>query len=287
MDYKIREIYKLDYFPHRIIQHALLLQIEDIMLRNLINNTFASIPKRGIHQAFIKLDSDLKEYPEDTQYCLQMDVKKFYPSINHEINKAQYRRKFKDSDLLWLIDMLIDSLGDKGIAIGSLFSQWDGNFNMSPLDHWLKENKGIKFYYRYCDDLVVLGKTKEELHQIKLEIIDYLKVNLDLDIKGNYKIFPVDIQGIDFVGYRHFRSYVLLRKTIAKKLIRKTRDIQKKINNNGKLNYSDYCSINSYKGWLKWCNGYNLYIKWIKPLEPYAKEYYEENLKKKKKNGDD
>ena len=57
------------------------------------------------------------------------------------------------------------------------------------------------------------------------------------------------------------------------------RDIQKKINNNGKLNYSDYCSINSYKGWLKWCNGYNLHNKWIKPLEPYADKYYREVIK--------
>jgi len=39
------------------------------------------------------------------------------------------------------------------------------------------------------------------------------------------------------------------------------RNIMKKLRNGGKLTYSDYCSINSYKGWLKWCNGYNLYTK--------------------------
>lgn len=53
----------------------------------------------------------------------------------------------------------------------------------------------------------------------------------------------------------------------------------KKLRNGGKLTYSDYCSINSYKGWLKWCNGYNLYKKWIKPLEPYCKQYYLEVIK--------
>ena len=103
-----------------------------------------------------------------------MDIRKFYPSINHEINKKQYRRKFKDEDLLWIIDMMIDSLildseGDliyvshideiellgmdktdnRGIAIGSLFSQWDGNYFMTPFDHWLKEIKKVKYYYRY------------------------------------------------------------------------------------------------------------------------------------------
>lgn len=44
---KVRKIYKTDYFPHRIIQWALMLQIQDIMLNSFIGNTFASIPERG------------------------------------------------------------------------------------------------------------------------------------------------------------------------------------------------------------------------------------------------
>lgn len=46
---KVREIYKLDYFPHRIIQWALMLQIQNILLNTFIDNTFSSIPERGIH----------------------------------------------------------------------------------------------------------------------------------------------------------------------------------------------------------------------------------------------
>ena len=153
---KEREIYKLDYFPHRIVQHALLIQIENILYKNFIDNTFASIPKRGIHKAFRKLDYDLKNYEEETTYCLQLDVKKFYPNVSHNVLKEQFRRKFKDTGLLWLVDMLIDSLGDDaGIAIGSLFSQWGGNYNLSPFDHWIKEEKKVKFllslHGRYCD----------------------------------------------------------------------------------------------------------------------------------------
>lgn len=277
---KIREIYKLDYFPHRIIQHALLVQIEDILFKHLIRNTFASLPTRGIHDTFKRLDYDLRNFPEETKYCLKIDIKKFYPNVNHEVLKRQFRRKFKDKDLLWLIDTLIDSLcGEKGIAIGSLFSQWAGNFNLSPFDHWLKEEKKVRFYYRYCDDLVILSDDKQKLHALLKEIMRYLKKNLVLEIKDNYQVFPVDKRGIDFVGYRHFRKYVLLRKTTAKKLIRKMQNIKKKLDRGGEFTYSDYCSINSYKGWLKWCNGYNLYKKWIKPLEKYQDNYYKEVLK--------
>ena len=95
---KVREIYKLDYFPHRIIQHALLIQIEDDLYKNYINNTFASIPTRGTHKASFALREDLEKYPDETVYCLQLDVKKFYPNVNHEILKRQFRRKFKDDN---------------------------------------------------------------------------------------------------------------------------------------------------------------------------------------------
>ena len=298
---KTRKIFKLEYFPHRIIQHAIMIQIEDIIFKDLIDNTFASLPTRGIHKTLKKLDYDLKNNPSDTQYCLQIDIKKFYPSINHEINKSQYRRKFKDPDLLWLIDMLIDSLclddeGDmicslnsisednrKGIAIGALFSQWDGNFHMSKFDHWLKEDMKIQYYYRYCDDLVILSRSKDELHQIRKAIETRLNNVLKLHMKNNYKIFHVDKQGIDFVGYRHFRKYILLRKSTAKNLIRTMRSIKNKIDNGGNFTESDYGSINSYRGWLEWCDGYNLYVKWIKPLEPHYKKYYEEVIKSESK----
>lgn len=277
---KIREIFKLNYYPHRIIQHALLIQIEGILFKNFVSNTFASIPTRGTHKALKKLDYDLRKYPNETVYCLQLDVKKFYPNVNHEILKCQFRRKFKDDDLLWLIDMLIDSLGgDAGIAIGSLFSQWGGNYNLSQFDHWMKEDKGVKFYYRYMDDILVLSHSKKTLHALLADIKTYFQDYLKLEVKNNYKVFPVDIQGIDFVGYRHFRKYILLRKTIAKDLIRAMRDIKKKMDRGGAFTYKDYCAINSYKGWLKWCNGYNLYKKWIQPLEKYHKKYYIEVIK--------
>lgn len=300
---KERRMFVLDYFPHRIVQHALLIQIEEIIFKNLIENTFSSLPTRGIHKTLRSLTYDLRNYEDETQFALQMDIKKFYPSVNHEVNKQQYRRIFKDSDLLWLIDMIIDSLclGDdgekvdllntsmsdderRGIAIGSLFSQWDGNFNLSGLDHWLKEDKGVKFYYRYCDDLVILSSNKEELHELRKEVQTYLKERLRLRLKDNYKVYPVDIQGIDFIGYRHFRKYILLRKSISQRLIRRMRNIEHKINKGERFTYSDYCSINGYMGWLKWCNGYNLYTKWIEPLKPYANQYYELVMKNNKSN---
>jgi hypothetical protein len=277
---KEREIFKLDYFPHRIVQHALMNVIEDILFKSFISNTFSSIPNKGIHLCLKRMDKDIKKDEDGTTYCLKMDVKKFYPNINQNILKDLFRKKIKDKDVLWLINTIVDSMeGEKGIAIGSLFSQWAGNFYLTYFDHWLKEEQKIKYYYRYCDDLVILHHDKSFLHELRKEIQIYLKNNLDLELKQNWQVFPTKVRGVDFVGYRHFVDYILLRKTTAKSMKRKLNKIYKKCRQGYKISYSEWCSINSYKGWLKWCNGYNLYYKYIKPLEFYTEQYYKEVIK--------
>ena len=282
---KEREIYKLPYFPDRIVHWAIIQVVEPIFLNRLNGCTHSAIPNKGIHSAFKQLDKYMRNDVEGTKYCLKLDVKKFYPSIDHNLLKLMYRTLFKDPNLLWLLDEIIDSTeGDKGVPIGNYLSQYSGNLFLSKFDRWIKEKLRVKYYIRYMDDIVILHHDKNYLRKLLKEINKYLK-NINLEIKGDYQIFPSRTRGIDFVGYRHFGDYVLLRKSTSKRLIRKMRNIMKKLRNGGKLTYSDYCSINSYKGWLKWCNGYNLYTKWIKPLEPYCDKYYREVIKGGKGTG--
>lgn len=280
---KEREIHKLPYFPDRIVHWAIIQVVEPIFLNKLNACTHSAIPNRGIHSAFKQLDKYMKEDIEGTKYCLKMDIKKFYPSINHKLLKDIYRRIFKDKNLIWLLDEIIDSTeGDYGIPIGNYLSQYSGNLFLAALDRWIKEKLRIKYYIRYMDDIVILLDNKEDLKTIFKLIKDFLNNILDLEIKDNWQIFPSRVRGIDFVGYRHFGTYVLLRKSTAKQLKRKMLDIIKKLKNGGNLNYINYCCINSYKGWLIWANCYNLYIVWIKPLEPYCQIYYEEVIKNEK-----
>lgn len=276
---KPRLIYKLPYFPDRICHWAIIQQAESIFINKLNHCTHSAIPDRGIHSAFKQVDNFMKD-ADGTKFCLKFDIKKFYPSIRHDLLKEMYRGIFKDKDLLWLLDEIIDSIeGGRGVAIGNYLSQYSGNLFLYKFDRWIKEELKVKYYSRYMDDCCIFHHNKKHLHDLLGKIREYLSTNLDLEIKGNYQIFPSRVRGIDFVGYRHFGEYVLLRKSTAKNLIRKMRNIKKKMEQGGTFSYSDYCSINSYKGWIKWCNGYNLYKKWIKPLEPYQDQYYREVIK--------
>ena len=196
--------------------------------------------------------------------------------------KQKYRRLFKDDDLLWLLDEIIDSTpGDTGIPIGNYISQYSGNFYLSSFDHWIKEVKHVKYYFRYMDDIVILGSSKEKLHKLLLEIKEYFRKELKLTVKDNWQVFPTFVRSVDFVGYRTFLNYKLLRKSTCKQMKKKMTKLQRKcIDNNQMMNYSEWCSINSYKGWLIHCDSFRLSQKYIEPLEPYAKAYYEQQIKK-------
>jgi hypothetical protein len=277
---KEREIYKLPYFPDRICHWAILQVIEPIIINNLILDTYSAIPNRGIHFGMKRVLKDIDKDPAGCQYCLKLDMKKYYPSINHEILKQKYARLIKDKDLLWLINEIIDSTeGDTGVPIGNYLSQYSGNLYLSSFDHWVREVKGFKHYYRYMDDIVILSDSKLKLHKLLNEICVYLRDKLKLTIKDNWQIFPTFTRGLDFLGYRFFKNYKLLRKFTTQNLKKKMTNISKKIENGGQLNYSEWCSINSYNGWLKHCNSFNLRQKYVQPLIKYTQEYYETNIK--------
>lgn len=258
---KLRKISKLPYYPDRIIQWAILQQIGPIFEKLFIYDTYSSIPGKGMHFGLKRVKEALKdEY--NTTYTLKIDMKKYYQSIDHEILKEKLRRKFKDKDLLWLLELIINSYDD-GIPIGSYLSQYFANYYLTFLDRYCKEQLKIKYYFRYMDDIVILHKNKKYLHWLKRHFDWWLNNELKLKIKENWQVFPVKYRGIDFLGYRIFSDNILIRNSTKKRMIYK----MKKISKHGRISYNDNASIQSYKGWLKHCNSYNLYMRYIKPLE--------------------
>ena len=246
---KERIIFRLPYYPDRITHHAIMNIMEPIWVKIFTRDTYSCIKGKGIHALLKKLRSDLNKDKQGTKYCLKMDIKKFYPSINHSILKQIIRKKLKDKCLLALLDEIIDSAD--GVPIGNYLSQFFANLYLAYFDHWVKEELKVKYYYRYADDIVLLSDSKQQLRNWLLAIKIYLRVVLDLRLKDNYQIFPVDSRGVDFVGYVCYHNYTKLRKSIKKKMLRTiSNDKQDKATLDRKLA--------SYFGWLKYCNSKNL-----------------------------
>ncbi|MCM1221853.1 MAG: RNA-directed DNA polymerase [Lachnospiraceae bacterium] len=266
---KVREIYKLPYYPDRIVHWAIMIQLEPILMGTMIDQTCAALPGRGIHHALRIEDDYLTNHPDETTHCLKLDVKKFFQNIDKDILFSMLKNKIKDKRLLDLLEEIIYSCEDTGIPIGNYSSQYFANFYLAYFDHWVKEVLKAKYYIRYMDDMVIFHSSKEVLHDYLNKIQTYLHDNLKLEVKSNYQIFPVEVRGVDFVGYRHFRSFILLRKTTAKKFKRKMLNLEKM----GYVNDNGYCSIRSYEGWFKSCNGYRLYHKYVDPIRPSINRY--------------
>lgn len=314
---KKRDVYKLPFFPDRIAQWAILQVIEPFLVANMTADTYSAIPGKGIQpivndlrgyyktkrvdgkKKSVWVPSILLSDEENTRYCYKIDLHHYYQSINHEVLKQKFRKVFKDPELLWLLDEIADSINtateedlielslsgeievdpNTGIPIGNYMSQYSGNFYLSSFDHWVKEELHVKHYYRYMDDVVIFASSKEELHEIHRKVTAYIRDYLHLNIKGNYQIFPTKVRGVDFVGYRFFGEYTLLRKSTAINFKRKMRACRKKMENNIPPTYSEWCSFNSYKGWLGNCDSYRLSKKYIEPLIDYMQDYYEKEVK--------
>lgn len=314
---KKRDVYKLPFFPDRIAQWAILQVIEPFLVANMTTDTYSAIPGKGIQpivndlrgyyktkrvdgkKKSVWVPSILLSDEENTRYCYKIDLHHYYQSINHEVLKQKFRKVFKDPELLWLLDEIADSINtateedlielslsgeievdpNTGIPIGNYMSQYSGNFYLSSFDHWVKEELHVKHYYRYMDDVVIFASSKEELHEIHRKVTAYTRDYLHLNIKGNYQIFPTKVRGVDFVGYRFFGEHTLLRKSTAINFKRKMRACRKKMENNIPPTYSEWCSFNSYKGWLGNCDSYRLSKKYIEPLIDYMQDYYEKEVK--------
>ena len=208
----------------RIAVHAIMSVVDRHLKKRFIRTTSASIKDRGMHDLMQYIRRDMQEDPEGTRYCYKFDISKFYESVCQDFVSYCVRRVFKDMKLITMLDGFIHMM-PQGISIGLRSSQGLGNLLLSVyLDHYLKDRYGVRHFYRYCDDGVVLGKSKAELWEIRDAVHEQVE-QIDLKVKPGERVFPVD-EGIDFLGYVIYPDHVLLRKRIKQKFARKMHEVK-------------------------------------------------------------
>lgn len=231
---KVRDIYRLPYYPDRIVHHAIMQVLEPIWKPTLINDTYQSIKGRGPHKAIKKLRRLIIR--DGYRYYLKLDLAKYYPSIDNAILKLVIRKKIKCSKTLELLDSIVDSC--VGVPIGNYLSQYLGNIYLNELDQ-IGVRQGCK-YFRYCDDIVAVADTKDKLWKL-LKLVVAITASYKLKIKWYYVVAVQRRSKLDYLGYCVHSDRTLLRKSI--KLRSKTSRIR---------------ALHSYIGWLRHCNGWNL-----------------------------
>ena len=266
---KTRTIFKPKFYPDQIIHWAIRQITQYIFYKGMDFYCCGSVPGRGGKRGYTAVKKWLKNDSRNTKYCLQIDIKQYYPSINQSILMDKIKRKIKDERCLKLLGMIVYST-PSGLPIGNYTSQWLANFYLQDLDHYIKEELKAKYMIRYMDDIVIFGSNKKQLHR-NLESIKKYISSLDLNIKSNHQVFRIhyiDKNGlsrgrfIDFLGFRFYRNHITLRRRNALRIKRRIKKISKK----KCLTYRDSAAINSYLGWIYASNSYKYFKKYIEPF---------------------
>jgi hypothetical protein len=169
------------------------------------------------------------------------------------------------------LDEIIDSA--EGLPIGNYLSQYLANLVLTYFDHWVKEVRLVKYYFRYADDIVVLHSSKKYLRELLAEFETYL-TGLKLHVKDNKQIFPVAKdhkdrhgRGIDFLGFVFYHNETRLRKRIKQNLCRKVAKLRKR--KKPLTNEEFKQRIASWWGWAKHSDSEYFINKLNSKIKPY------------------
>lgn len=208
-------------FRDIVVQHAIYRAVYDIFDRTFINKSFACRRGYGTHKASDYTQWALRQHASD-DYTLKLDIRKFFYSINRKVLKCQIEHKIKDKKLVDIMMLFAEMEESTGIPIGNLLSQIYALIYLNPMDHFIKRVLKIKHYVRYVDDFILIGLTRHQCVEYRVIIVKWLNENLHLALSKS-TIQKVKC-GLNFVGYRTWRSKRFIRKYSLYKFRRAVKD---------------------------------------------------------------
>lgn len=208
-------------FRDRVVHHALCAVLEPIWEPRFIHDSYASRAGKGTHAALDRA----QHFARGHRYALQLDVRQFFPSVDHAILRGLLAHHVADERVLHLVDLVLASGADllrgdyrmvyfpgddlfaalrpRGLPIGNQTSQFWANVYLHPLDLFIKQDLHCRAYVRYCDDLLLFAHDKATLHEWRRAIIvQAATLRLKLH-EGRAQVVPVGT-GLPFLGWRVF-----------------------------------------------------------------------------------
>lgn len=199
--------------------------LKNMFLAKIGHYQCASLKFKG--QLFGKqaIETWIRTNPKKCKWIFKADIKKFYPSVPHDILKNYLKRDIKNKDILFLVYRLIDSY-EEGLCIGSYLSQYLANYYLSYAYHYVtemlySERRGkrqnlVSHALFYMDDIILLSSNKKHLKKASMMLEKYLNDKLGLSLKPTYQLFPLDSRPIDMMGYKIWTYKTTVRKRIFK-----------------------------------------------------------------------
>jgi retron-type reverse transcriptase len=204
----------------RIVQHSVCNALRTPIQQRLISTTYSCLIGKGTHAA----SNQLQEYLKDNQYryYLSLDISKFFYSIDHHHLLVELDRVLACRKTFDLLELFITANGTgKGIPIGASTSQILANLALNPVDHFAKRVLKSKTYLRYCDDMMLLFPTASEANRAYRLLDEQVQlIGFQLNSKSGVGAIA---DGVDWVGYRHWKNYKIIRKRALKRIKQKAK----------------------------------------------------------------
>ncbi len=286
-DPKLRRIHKAKV-RDRIVHHAIVRMLYPIFDRSFIYDSYSCRIDKGTHRAICRLESFIrKESCNFSEQCfvLKCDIKKFFDSVDHRILFEIIKQKIDDSDVLLLLQEIINSFTSKiesqsqlglfdcrevifknpkdfvvckGIPIGNLTSQLFANIYMNEFDQFIKHKLRVKCFCRYTDDFVLISNDRNHLANLLPKIQSFLENELKLELHPNKISIRKIQQGIDFLGYVVLPHYRIVRTKTKKRIFKKLKVKIEEFKNDQICEKLLYQSLNSFLAVLFHANSHNL-----------------------------
>ena len=254
-DPKPRNIHKAKV-RDRLLHHAIYRVLYPFFDKTFISDSFSCRVEKGTHKALERFKIFARKISQNntrTCWILKCDIKKFFANIDHKVLKGILNRYIEDKDIRWLLSQVVDSFSadskfrEVGLPLGNLTSQLLVNVYMNEFDQFMKRELKVKYYIRYADDFVIFCEDKNYLENMLPKIGGFLQKELKLQLHPDKVFIKTLASGVDFLGWVHFPFHKVLRTTTKKKMFRKLKEAEGKIE-----------TLQSYLGLLKHGNTYKI-----------------------------
>lgn len=205
----------------RVLHHALLTDIGPTYERGYIDQSYACCTGRGTHRAVL---CHLR-YTRRFRYRLSLDVRRYFPSVDHGILLELVARRLRDARTVELvrqtivaggevyrtppaIELLGPSRDGAGLAIGSWFSHWASALYLDGLDHFVKRTLRVPGYLRYGDDCALFADNRGLLVEARAAVVEWLRDHRRLTLAPRSGAVSPTSRPCVFLGCRISRAGV-------------------------------------------------------------------------------
>jgi len=228
----------ISQFEDKIVQKMMQKVLESIYEPLFLNCSYGFRPGRGCHDAIKDLQNYLHEH--HTQTVIDIDLKNYFGTINHDLLENILREKIKDPKLMRYIIRMFKAgvlsegdlkISDEGVPQGSICSPIMSNiFAHYVLDMWIQEHikprcKGDIQLFRYADDVVICCQYEEDAVRLR-EVIPKRLEQFQLQLnEEKTKMVSFDkqkavkgmVQGtFDFLGFTFYYGKSRFGKIVPK-----------------------------------------------------------------------